>query len=111
RHTISKRDWSSDVCSSDLVEPKPGGRRYCGWFYDWFAVVDARWLDVGTIPDGRSWPLYLFFCHSTRCRGSRYARCLGCARSSGRPSGLAAAEHKAAPSSLKSYIVRALDGT
>src|SRR5699024_11270839 len=22
RHTSSKRDWSSDVCSSDLLEPK-----------------------------------------------------------------------------------------
>src|SRR5699024_11537631 len=25
RHTISKRDWSSDVCSSDLLFPKLGG--------------------------------------------------------------------------------------
>src|SRR5699024_11836423 len=24
RHTRSKRDWSSDVCSSDLVEVPPG---------------------------------------------------------------------------------------
>src|SRR5699024_12056247 len=24
RHTISKRDWSSDVCSSDLPRPKKG---------------------------------------------------------------------------------------
>src|SRR5207249_7231775 len=23
RHTRSKRDWSSDVCSSDLKDPKP----------------------------------------------------------------------------------------
>src|SRR5699024_8103811 len=25
RHTISKRDWSSDVCSSDLTPPFHGG--------------------------------------------------------------------------------------
>src|SRR5699024_11675024 len=25
RHTRSKRDWSSDVCSSDLVTREPGG--------------------------------------------------------------------------------------
>src|SRR6266704_1282842 len=27
RHTRSKRDWSSDVCSSDLVEPQIGHRQ------------------------------------------------------------------------------------
>src|SRR5437868_5627365 len=26
RHTSSKRDWSSDVCSSDLVVPMPAKR-------------------------------------------------------------------------------------
>src|SRR5699024_12066961 len=38
RHTISKRDWSSDVCSSDLCRtcpptPPPWGcpPRWCGW--------------------------------------------------------------------------------
>src|SRR5207249_5592806 len=25
RHTRSKRDWSSDVCSSDLIYANPGG--------------------------------------------------------------------------------------
>src|SRR5699024_11286677 len=25
RHTRSKRDWSSDVCSSDLLDPQDGG--------------------------------------------------------------------------------------
>src|SRR5207249_5711582 len=28
RHTRSKRDWSSDVCSSDLL-PRSAGRRRC----------------------------------------------------------------------------------
>src|SRR5437868_7610724 len=27
RHTRSKRDWSSDVCSSDLPLPAPSGRK------------------------------------------------------------------------------------
>src|SRR5439155_11893011 len=27
RHTRSKRDWSSNVCSSDLAGPGPAGRR------------------------------------------------------------------------------------
>src|SRR5699024_11274059 len=29
RHTISKRDWSSDVCSSDLVSPPFGTKALC----------------------------------------------------------------------------------
>src|SRR5699024_11807101 len=33
RHTRSKRDWSSDVCSSDLSWPRPSppSRRRCRW--------------------------------------------------------------------------------
>src|SRR5699024_8892450 len=31
RHTRSKRDWSSDVCSSDLVELEAGGAVLVGW--------------------------------------------------------------------------------
>src|SRR5207249_8825593 len=31
RHTISKRDWSSDVCSSDLWNCS-AERAICGWF-------------------------------------------------------------------------------
>src|SRR5699024_11849117 len=31
RHTRSKRDWSSDVCSSDLSLPAVRGRRRCSW--------------------------------------------------------------------------------
>src|SRR5699024_11821085 len=35
RHTMSKRDWSSDVCSSDLgfevsKNKKTNGNKYCG---------------------------------------------------------------------------------
>src|SRR5207249_9503710 len=43
RHTRSKRDWSSDVCSSDLLSEEglhdPGEGRPQG---DGFAMVDAR---------------------------------------------------------------------
>src|SRR5699024_11809310 len=30
RHTRSKRDWSSDVCSSDLPSQRPQPQGYCG---------------------------------------------------------------------------------
>src|SRR5699024_8605671 len=30
RHTRSNRDWSSDVCSSDLLEPPCPGKGYAG---------------------------------------------------------------------------------
>src|SRR2546429_5058079 len=32
RHTRCSRDWSSDVCSSDLVDPKTGAIRTAGIF-------------------------------------------------------------------------------
>src|SRR5207249_6247275 len=38
RHTRSKRDWSSDVCSSDLIAPEP-------------AHAQAPMQPKGTIPD------------------------------------------------------------
>src|SRR5699024_12733709 len=55
-HTISKRDWSSDVCSSDLStygeipyvktsrarQDRGGGT----WLHPKLAVVYARWLSV-----------------------------------------------------------------
>src|SRR5437660_6604547 len=31
RHTRWPRDWSSDVCSSDLVMPQMSGRRFADW--------------------------------------------------------------------------------
>src|SRR5699024_5369801 len=36
RHTRSKRDWSSDVCSSDLFDA-----RYAWPVYDWMGVAKA----------------------------------------------------------------------
>src|SRR5690606_39334200 len=34
RHTIFSRDWSSDVCSSDLNKPTPDERRTCAhWLH------------------------------------------------------------------------------
>src|SRR5699024_11781444 len=32
RHTRSKRDWSSDVCSSDLIGLVIGGKEYSVWY-------------------------------------------------------------------------------
>src|SRR5438067_9844592 len=31
RHTRSKRDWSSDVCSSDLASARPGSAQSWAW--------------------------------------------------------------------------------
>src|SRR5699024_11799179 len=49
RHTRSKRDWSSDVCSSDLgaALPAPFSAAVAG-------LKEAGWL-AGTISTGQSW--------------------------------------------------------
>src|SRR5699024_12218856 len=45
-HTISKRDWSSDVCSSDLVEP----------------FAPEQWLDDGDVVSVRDAQLEVLHC-------------------------------------------------
>src|SRR6266513_5298137 len=46
RHTRSKRDWSSDVCSSDLADrpATPAGRimRRCVPWNDWIRTVEIE---------------------------------------------------------------------
>src|SRR5699024_12191026 len=34
RHTRSKRDWSSDVCSSDLPQQRSAEKKYTTFLYD-----------------------------------------------------------------------------
>src|SRR5699024_11593634 len=53
RHTRSKRDWSSDVCSSDLVvfgapavQMPRGGEKYCAFKDDW---PDCKMAIEGTV--------------------------------------------------------------
>src|SRR5207249_6072869 len=52
RHTRSKRDWSSDVCSSDLTDARPSGHRACR-----SGAPPATWGGaLGRIPGAReSW--------------------------------------------------------
>src|SRR5687768_18520748 len=48
RHTICSRDWSSDVCSSDLIEPKLAKRRTARGsglgVYRWVVERTESWL-------------------------------------------------------------------
>src|SRR5207249_8409885 len=62
RHTISKRDWSSDVCSSDLF---PSGHasitfasatvieRHLGWKYSVLGYVIASYVAASRLHDNR----------------------------------------------------------
>src|SRR5699024_8478964 len=45
RHTRSKRDWSSDVCSSDLLLPQPGDE--LGGTGQCVLLVDEHAIHVG----------------------------------------------------------------
>src|SRR5699024_11812248 len=54
RHTRSKRDWSSDVCSSDLGRCRDDGKGSClrcGRFSRW------KIYDTGTYYDSHSSPI------------------------------------------------------
>src|SRR5688500_19336531 len=55
RHTRLQGDWSSDVCSSDLVvcislwpkltsTPAPSGLMYAGWMMFWASIIVAAIL-------------------------------------------------------------------
>src|SRR5690606_40380994 len=51
RHTIFSRDWSSDVCSSDLTDIERGwGVKYLGWTEDYCGVRDLG-LYAPKVPD------------------------------------------------------------
>src|SRR5699024_11980497 len=50
RHTRSKRDWSSDVCSSDLVGTHPGAQA--------FTIGQRRGLGIGK-PAGDGKPRFV----------------------------------------------------
>src|SRR5699024_11243993 len=56
RHTRSKRDWSSDVCSSDLsrVRRLPAGRRACIYHVGYYLSV------------GRSYEALLAWCREQK---------------------------------------------
>src|SRR5699024_12075973 len=65
RHTRSKRDWSSDVCSSDLqlvehfvtsdTQQSMIGNIYLGRVQNVLASMEAAFIDIGT---GRNAVLY-----------------------------------------------------
>src|SRR5207249_8593741 len=56
RHTRSKRDWSSDVCSSDLhrqrVAERPGLDGVINARAEGFAAVEAGELHAGVVAEG-----------------------------------------------------------
>src|SRR5207249_7519038 len=58
RHTRSKRDWSSDVCSSDLVRLWPDQTPLQSLATSWAVNVPARTITMtlrtATWPDNRS---------------------------------------------------------
>src|SRR5699024_2443857 len=55
RHTVSKRDWSSDVCSSDLVVAHVFGERTLATLERLLSLLSAFEVVVW-MTDG--WPLY-----------------------------------------------------
>src|SRR5699024_12228549 len=78
RHTRSKRDWSSDVCSSDLVLPAGGeGEGAAGEVHQFPADVSAivpagaRVVHIETVFPGRKGT-------EGRCVGKRGSVACGC---------------------------------
>src|SRR5699024_11619201 len=64
RHTRSKRDWSSDVCSSDLSKPIDDIDEAVNILekynvQDW--KEDYSYEDPSSYEDGYAWSLYLQF--------------------------------------------------
>src|SRR5438067_3808421 len=55
RHTRSKRDWSSDVCSSDLLKPSVAYRRLASDIVE--LVLDPRTLPGRRLTAATSGPL------------------------------------------------------
>src|SRR5258707_10267822 len=54
RHTRYWRDWSSDVCSSDLRDPTPGMMWDAWWSGEWAKGPDGKCLVV-VCPNGSQW--------------------------------------------------------
>src|SRR5690606_40101895 len=58
RHTRFSRDWSSDVCSSDLGEPGAGDEGFSGedgrtTIYDYWGVPEhQKWMNGGAFDGG-----------------------------------------------------------
>src|SRR5690554_551875 len=53
RHTRCGRDWSSDVCSSDLIKDKEIENEdlvnWPNWLYLTFRIGDGKWLDLSNV--------------------------------------------------------------
>src|SRR5207249_9303159 len=63
RHTRSKRDWSSDVCSSDLSPPNPTSRGLIGTTqqYPLLPVICSKSFSINAFSSAsvleRRWPI------------------------------------------------------
>src|SRR5699024_12234723 len=60
-HTSTKRDWSSDVCSSDLFRPVSEENRREGWHLAHWLIAHADDLDIQyVIFDDLGWSAHSF---------------------------------------------------
>src|SRR5207249_8273353 len=60
RHTRSKRDWSSDVCSSDLPRSAAARGAMMGvskWLAPLMQQYDVIWCPIHLMPYKEQWPV------------------------------------------------------